>query len=185
MPDNNILVTLLALDQKVSNKLRIREDQELLKAPLSILAHSGDSWYIEIVLTFIWFFTKGTAHTVSAYFAGSVIIQAFIVIAIKFLIKRERPQGSWGTIYRNTDPHSFPSGHAARAIMLSVLAFSFNLPLIGWITLLWGILLSFARVVLGVHYLVDIIAGWIIGILLGLSMASLKPFFFALFPFVF
>lgn len=185
MRDNEILETLLALDQKISNRLRIREGQELLKALLSFLAHSGDSWYIEMALFLIWFFTKGKAHTVSAYFAGSVIIQAFIVIAIKFLIKRERPQGSWGTVYRNTDPHSFPSGHAARAIMLSVLAFSFNLPLIGWITLLWGILLSFARVALGVHYLVDIIAGWIIGILLGFLMASLKPFFFALFPFAF
>ena len=47
---------------------------------------------------------------------------AGVVLAIKFLVRRERPQGEWGGIYRNTDPHSFPSGHAARAFLIAVVA---------------------------------------------------------------
>ena len=176
---------LLLLDNRISDKLRLREEQRFLKGIFSLLAHSGDSWYIEIVLFFIWIFTDGLAHTVSAYLAGSVIIQALIVLSIKFMIKRERPQGAWGDIYRKTDPHSFPSGHAARAFMLAILSFGFNLPFMGWIILIWGISLSLARVSLGVHFLIDIIAGWGIGILLGMLMRSLQPLFLGLLPFVF
>ena len=176
---------LLLLDNRISEKLRLSEGKRFLKSIFSLLAHSGDSWYIEIVLFIIWILTDGLAHTVSAYFAGSVIIQALIVLIIKFLIKRERPQGAWGEIYRKTDPHSFPSGHAARAFMLAILSFGFNLPILGWAILVWGIALSMARVSLGVHFLIDIIAGWGIGILLGILMISLQPLFFRLFPFVF
>jgi membrane-associated phospholipid phosphatase len=176
---------LLLLDKRISDKLRLREEQLFLERVFSLLAHSGDSWYIEIVLFIIWILSDGLARTVSAYFAGSVIIQALIVILIKFLIKRERPQGAWGEIYRKTDPHSFPSGHAARAIMLAVLSFGFNLPFLPWAILVWGICLSVARVSLGVHFLIDIIAGWGIGALLGILMLSLQPIFFKLFPFVF
>jgi len=176
---------LLAIDQKLSEKFRLQDNQTNFRRFFSFLAHSGDSWYIEIVLFIIWLVSEGKPHTVSAYFAGSVIIQAVFVLAIKFLIKRERPQGTWGDIYRKTDPHSFPSGHAARAIMLSVLSFAFNLPFLGSIILVWGISLSLARVALGVHFLVDIVAGWGLGIVLGLAMSALKPFFFEIIPFVF
>lgn len=180
-----IIKKLLLLDTRISDKLRLREEQSFLKRIFSLLAHSGDSWYIEIVLFIIWLLSDGLARTVSAYFAGSVIIQALIVIGIKFLIKRERPQGAWGDIYRKTDPHSFPSGHAARAFMLAFLSFGFNMPILGVVILFWGICLSIARVSLGVHFLIDIIAGWGIGILLGILMLSLRPFFFGLFPSVF
>ena len=47
---------------------------------------------------------------------------AVMVLLIKFRIRRQRPVGEWGRIYRNTDPHSFPSGHAARAFLIATIA---------------------------------------------------------------
>jgi len=176
---------ILETDKNISNKLLVDPEQWILKGILSFLAHTGDSWYIEILLFIIWLLSSGTTHTFVAYLAGSVIIQALIVIAIKFMIKRQRPAGNWGRMYRQTDPHSFPSGHAARAIMLSVISFGFNLPVLGIILLIWGMMLSLARVALGVHFLIDIIAGWIIGVLLGFMMLGFRPFFYEIFPFVF
>ena len=41
---------------------------------------------------------------------------------VKQVIRRERPAGEWGGIYRAIDPHSFPSGHATRAALLAALA---------------------------------------------------------------
>jgi undecaprenyl-diphosphatase len=49
-------------------------------------------------------------------------VLAAMVLGIKFLVRRKRPEGEWGQIYRNTDPHSFPSGHAARAFLIAVIA---------------------------------------------------------------
>ena len=176
---------ILEFDEKISNQIRIPEKLLVMRKFASFFAHTGDSWYLEIALFIIWLFTKGSWHTYSALFAGAIIIQALIVISIKFLIKRRRPEGSWGKIYRNTDPHSFPSGHAARVIMLSVISFGLGMQTLGWIVLIWGILVSFARVGLGVHYLVDIGIGWGIGALLGKAILITRFIFFKLFPFVF
>ncbi len=112
-------------------------------------------------------------------------IQAIFVLAIKFIIKRSRPAGDWGAIYRNSDPHSFPSGHATRAAMLAVLFWGLQLNPLAILITIWVFLVSFARVILGVHYLSDIVAGWILGVLLGLSMLWLQPFFYSILPWAF
>jgi membrane-associated phospholipid phosphatase len=81
----------------------------------------------------------------------------------QLLVRRQRPQGEWGSIYRNTDPHSFPSGHAARATLLTILIFVLG-P--SWLILpmaIWAPLVALARVSMGLHYISDIIAGGILG----------------------
>jgi len=176
---------ILEIDQDLSHRLRLSEEQEFLHKFASFFAHSGDSWFLEIGLFLIWILTKGKWHSLSALFAGAIVIQAVIVIIIKFLIKRRRPEGDWGAVYRNTDPHSFPSGHAARAIMLSIMSFGLGIPLLGWLILFWGICVSFARVSLGVHYLIDFIVGWFIGVILAELILVAQPIFYSLFPCVF
>jgi len=176
---------LLKYDEKISGYFLIPEEKIFAHKFAAFFAHSGDSWFLEIGLFFIWIFSKGLIHTYSALFAGAIIIQAVIVLAIKFLIKRRRPEGDWGAVYRNSDPHSFPSGHSARMMMLSMLAFGLELPFLGWGVLIWGIGVSFARVGLGVHFLVDILAGWLIGICLAEGILALQPFFYKYFAFAF
>lgn len=98
-----------------------------------------------------------------------VIISAGLVLVIKFIIRRRRPKGEWGSIYRNTDPHSFPSGHATRAFLLAALAARLGPPWLAGVLSFWAPLVSLARVVMGVHYLSDILAGGLLGILIGLT----------------
>ncbi|HNO93257.1 MAG TPA: phosphatase PAP2 family protein, partial [Anaerolineales bacterium] len=81
---------------------------------------------------------------------------------------RKRPEGEWGGIYRNTDPHSFPSGHAARAFLIAVLASALAPPWLAIALWVWAPLVALARVAMGVHYLSDIIAGAILGIIVAL-----------------
>lgn len=176
---------ILKIDRNASRHLLLSEDKEYLRKFAAFFAHSGDSWFLEIGLFLIWILTKGKWHSYSAFFAGAIVIQAVLVIAIKFLIKRRRPEGDWGAVYRNTDPHSFPSGHAVRMIMLSIISFGLGIHLLGWIVLIWGICVSFARVSLGIHYLIDIIAGWLIGIILAKAILAAQPIFYHLFPFAF
>jgi len=38
---------------------------------------------------------------------------------------------------------------------------------------------------LGVHYLVDVVAGWLLGFLIGITMLQLYPLFVRLLPFAF
>ncbi len=59
---------------------------------------------------------------------GLLFALAVIVLAIKFSIRRRRPEGEWGAMYRKTDPHSFPSGHATLVFGAAVVLLRSNLP---------------------------------------------------------
>ena len=158
---------LLKLDARLSAQLRVAERPGLLRTSAAILAHSGDSWFWWAGLALLWWlgnpFWRPWALTVLL----SIIGLAVIVLAIKFTIRRRRPEGEWGGIYRSTDPHSFPSGHAARAILISVLAIGLG-P--GWLAILlcvWAPLVALARVAMGLHYLSDVTVGAVLGAVAG------------------
>ena len=179
------LRSIISLDEKFTSALRLKDSAHKAKPLASFFAHSGDSWFIEIALFILWLGTKNRWHQMAAWMAGSVIVLAILVLVIKFTIRRRRPEGDWGAIYRNTDPHSFPSGHAARTAMLSVLAFAFGPLWLGVVFVLWTLLVSLARVWMGVHYLSDILAGILLGILFALLTLPLAPWFFSVLPFIF
>lgn len=179
------LQTILEKDIIYSQKLRTWGEQKIPHPISSILAHSGDSWYWLAFLFLVWIFTDSPWRTISAFWAGSILIQAVLVLCIKFGIKRSRPAGEWGAVYRNSDPNSFPSGHATRVVMLAALAWGMNMHLAAPLLTIWALLVSFARVILGVHYLSDIIAGWILGILLAVIMLWAQPWFYSILPWVF
>jgi undecaprenyl-diphosphatase len=98
---------------------------------------------------------------------AAVLATAALVLAIKFTIRRRRPEGDWGAIYRNADPHSFPSGHAARAFILAVLTAGIGPAWLAAVLLIWAPLVALARVAMGLHYVSDVIAGAVLGIGLG------------------
>jgi undecaprenyl-diphosphatase len=99
---------------------------------------------------------------------GMIIVLALIVTALKFSIRRRRPEGEWGAIYRSTDPHSFPSGHAARAALLAILSLAWGPSWLGAMLLIWAPFVLLARVAMGLHYLSDVIVGATLGVITGL-----------------
>src|SRR5215212_8722541 len=126
--------------------MRVAEKPGALRAIAVFLAHSGDSWFWAIGLFAIWISGDSFWKEWAVVQFGSISLLVIMVLAIKFRIKRKRPEGEWGRIYRLTDPHSFPSGHAIAL----------------WV---WAPLVALARVAMGVHYLSDIVAGALFGIL--------------------
>ncbi len=179
------LKTIIQLDENITARLRLTDSQVRFKPAAAFFAHSGDSWFVLIGLFIIWLFTRDTWHHMTALMAGGTVGLALVVLGIKFTIRRRRPEGDWGAIYRNTDPHSFPSGHAARAAMLAVIALAVGPLWLGILLVAWGLLVSLARVWMGVHYLSDIIAGIVLGILAGIFVLQLAPWLTATFPWIF
>ena len=176
---------LLETDLHISQKLRLPPEANLARGLAIFFAHSGDSWFWLAALFLIWLINRSQWHAISAFFAISILMLAGIVLAIKFIVRRQRPEGDWGAIYRNTDPHSFPSGHAARAVMLAGLCWTLGIQPLAWILTLWVPLVSLARVMMGVHYLVDVIAGWVLGLLMVPVMLGLQPLLNTLIPTIF
>lgn len=160
----------LELDARLSAKMRVAERPGLIRAIAIFLAHSGDSWFWWGGLALLWWlgnpFWQGWAKTILL----SIIALAVIVLTIKFLVRRKRPEGEWGGFYRKTDPHSFPSGHAARAILIAVLVSGLGPTWLIPVICVWAILVCLARVSMGVHFLSDIAAGMLTGALAGIMI---------------
>jgi undecaprenyl-diphosphatase len=138
-----------------------------LRTLAAVLAHSGDSWFWLAGLGLLWWLGPETWQDREAVFLIGVALTALVVMAIKLLVRRRRPEGEWGSLYRRTDPHSFPSGHAARCIALAVMA-AWTGP--AWLALalwIWAPLVAAARALLGVHYLSDVVAGALLGVITG------------------
>jgi len=158
---------LIELDARLSQRMRIAEQPGLLRTVAAVLAHSGDSWYWLAGLGLLWWrgtdYWKGRALTMIV----AILLTALVVYVVKLVVRRRRPEGEWGKFYRSTDPHSFPSGHAVRAVMLAIVMIGLGPLWIGLLMVVWAPLVGLARVSMGVHYLSDVLAGMFLGLLVG------------------
>ncbi len=160
---------MIDLDARLTQRLRVAEKPGLLRIVASILAHSGDSWFWLAGLGLMWLFGTDYWKRELLVMIFSILVAALLVFVIKRLFRRQRPEGEWGKFYRLTDPHSFPSGHAVRAMMLAIIMLGMS-PGVGIALLIWAPLVGLARVAMGVHYLSDVLVGMLLGILVGLTI---------------
>lgn len=158
---------MIELDLRLSEKMRIAEKPGLLRTLAAVLAHSGDSWFWLAGLGLIWWLGSVYWKERALILIVSILVTAVVVFAVKLLVRRKRPEGEWGKFYRSTDPHSFPSGHAVRAVMLAVVVLGLGPLWLGMVLLVWAPLVGLARVAMGVHYLSDVIAGMVLGLVIG------------------
>jgi undecaprenyl-diphosphatase len=70
------------------------------------------------------------------------------------------------------DPYSFPSGHTLHAVAFSVVAVAFY-PMLAWLVIPFTLLVAISRVVLGLHYPSDVLAGAALGALIALGALAL------------
>ena len=158
---------MLALDARLSAQLRVAERPGSLRNAAAFLAHSGDSWFWWAGLALLWWLGNAFWRPWALTVLLSIIGLAGIVLAIKFTIRRRRPEGEWGRMYRSTDPHSFPSGHAARVVLIGVLAIGLGPGWLAIILCIWAPLVALSRVAMGLHYLSDVAAGAVLGAIAG------------------
>ncbi len=161
--------TVLAHDVAWSTVLRAAGERAPWLRRVAIpLARSGDAW--------LWFVAAGVVAALGdARVRRDMVLVVLTIVATGLVVKlgklgarRARPDGDWGGSYRRQDPHAFPSGHAARAAVLTVLGFALGPAWLGPAMAIWTVLVAVSRVVLGVHYVSDVVGGAVLGIVCGL-----------------
>ena len=160
--------SVLELDARLSEQMRVAEKPGALRTIAVFLAHSGDSWFWGAALLLGWLFSNPFWRKLEIVELVGISVLAVLVLSIKFSVRRKRPEGEWGGIYRSTDPHSFPSGHAARSFLIAVIATAFTPTWLAVILWIWAPLVALARVAMGVHYVSDVVAGAFVGIVFAL-----------------
>ncbi len=160
-----------AADLAWSDALRGRlADAGIVRRAAILAARSGDGWLVLPIVLACW--ARGASAALPL--AICIVAAAVVVFALKFSIRRNRPESEWGGGYRRFDPHSFPSGHAARvAAMATFVALVGPWPL-AVAVVAWALAVAFSRVALGVHYVSDVVAGGALGIAMGAATALLR-----------
>ena len=165
IPLKTVITNLIQADEVLSHKLRIAEKPGLFRTTAMFFAHSGDSWFWALGLAILWYFGNEQWKRWAFYELAFICLLVVLIMSLKFTIRRKRPEGEWGAIYRNTDPHSFPSGHAARAFLIAVVCVILGPSWLALVLLIWAPLVTLSRVLMGVHYLSDVVVGALIGII--------------------
>ncbi len=130
--------------------------------------------YCLLVVGFAWKRHRWIAYRHAALFVA-VSVSGITANIIKVLVCRPRPPLMLETgevlprllEFSTTFLwNSFPSGHSTTALSIAIVG-SYALPRMRWATWTLGLLLAGARIALNVHYLSDVIAGSLIGLIVG------------------
>jgi undecaprenyl-diphosphatase len=130
----------------------------------------GGVWYL-LILAFAISGPQGA--DVAAQMAVTGLAGVVLYRQLKHRLVRERPFISHAAIRLGTAPldrYSFPSGHTLHAVSFTVVATA-QVPELVPILLPFALLVAASRVVLGLHYPSDVIAGAALG--LALAKATL------------
>jgi undecaprenyl-diphosphatase len=114
--------------------------------------------------------------------AGAFILQSALAAGVgipvykvlKNRLVRERPYITHHGIVAAAAPldrYSFPSGHTMHAVSFAIL-YSVHVPVTIWLMAPFALLVAMSRVVLGLHYPSDVVAGAALGTVLALLSMS-------------
>jgi membrane-associated phospholipid phosphatase len=123
---------------------------------------NGIIW-LTLTLALMCFFP---ANEAMKHLMAGLIMDIVYVALTKAYARRVRPSyaqqnDQFGVI--SVDKHSFPSGHATRAIYVSYFASLYAPSLISFVIWCWALAVCVSRVLLGRHHVADVAAGFLIG----------------------
>jgi membrane-associated phospholipid phosphatase len=163
---------LAQLDARVADDLNsyARVRPHLVDA-LRILANVFDPWVFRaaVVLVSVWLWRRD-ARRLAIWAVTTMTIGSVLGALLKLVVSRTRPAFEQPVAHSNG--YSFPSGHAVNSFLCTGVLILVFLPVLSrtgrWLAYVLGaavvLLTGFDRVALGVHYVSDVIAGWIVAL---------------------
>lgn len=167
VPDffQKVFPTIDKCDKKFVNKVYNKFKDTKVPVFAKIISYFADPrlWgVVGVVFTIFGFIEQDFTHLITFL---SCFFQSFLLYSlIKNLLKRERPFKQIEGIERlDKTGHgfSFPSGHCHHStILVGLIWLSFyNRPWFILILLMYNLIVGFSRIVLGVHFISDVIVG--------------------------
>jgi len=165
----------IELDLKLCRLFNLAGRRKIIQHFFSHISRLGNGvfWYgLIIALPFV--YGINAIHT-----SGRMILVAVAGLITYKLIKssteRLRPFMVDARIEQGTAPldkYSFPSGHTLHATSLSIVLL-YDLPALYWLVVPFAVLVALSRMILGLHYPTDVIAGALLGSALATAVLSI------------
>lgn len=136
-----------------------------LLALFRVASRLGDGvlWYALIGVLALGFGPQGRVAALQCALAG--VVGLLVYRYLKNVLVRERPYMTHAAIVcagRPLDRFSFPSGHTLHAVSFSLVAIG-AFPVLAIVLVPAALLIALSRVVLGLHYPSDVLAGALLG----------------------
>ena len=150
--------------------------RESVREGFRVVSRLGDGvfWYLLMLLLPVRYGAAGVRTALAMAVAGAV--GWLLYKALKSRLVRERPYITFERILPGTRPldrYSFPSGHTLHAVAFTWIAVA-HFPELGWLLIPFAVLVAGSRVVLGLHYPSDVLAGASLGA--GIALTALVAF---------
>ncbi|WP_198678551.1 phosphatase PAP2 family protein [Pseudidiomarina marina] len=152
-------------DQRSFRWLNLRLERWCRHQLVRWISRSGDGYvYALIALIMAIYLEADSVIPITALIIGFAI-EVPLFSLIKRILKRQRPyqkNPQFSSVILAHDQFSFPSGHTTAAFLFAGIMSSF-FPTWSWLLYIWASAIGASRVLLGVHYPGDILAGAVLG----------------------
>lgn len=150
--------------------------QSVWKRQLLIGANTGITVVIYLLYPLLLLYLLMSRDNRLATFIWLPALAFGLVSLYRRLINTPRPYESWDIeplISKDTTGQSFPSRHVFSASLIGMCFWQVNLWL-GLLILVMAVILAVARVLAGIHYPRDVLAGFLVGIICGALLFFLR-----------
>lgn len=170
-----LLTRLNHYDQRLFAKV-FKQREHGIATPLArALSRSGEGLLHLLVPVAVWWLEIPGLNHLIALTLVAFALERVLHWRLKNTLKRPRPQHAipgLRSLGHASNQFSFPSGHSSRAFLLAtVMLIIYGTPAL--IMYAWASAVALSRVVLGVHYPGDILAGAVVGSSVALFSATL------------
>ena len=159
--------------------LRAVQERRKLRTTLKLISHVTVLFSVALYVLLI--YKAFSLQTVMGFKALAVSATAFFVVSlVRMLIDAPRPYEVYDCFDippKNKKGRSFPGRHAFSVFCVATLAFPL-FPILSVVVAFFGVLLSVSRVLLGIHFVRDVVCGAALGIISGVVgiFAAGNPF---------
>lgn len=129
------------------------------------VSRSADGFAYPPLILALFLYDSAASTRVAILLTLGFLLERPIYFALKNALRRNRPAAAlegYRSVIVPSDRFSFPSGHTAAAFLVATTVL-LAWPLAGSVFLCWALLVGMSRVVLGVHFPGDTLAGALIG----------------------